>query len=485
MTIQIEVSNLGPLRRAKVELTNLTLLVGDNNTGKTFFATVLHRVLNAASSQLRSFRRLRTKMDDDVREWMELRIRQQEGETLPLDLPEMTPTQSILTWAQEFTTEALAVFGADVRRGIEYAYGVEAHELRRRTSSRLSRDCYLQITNTKPQWKVTVRFDSEEILVESPEPSEWLTLLLDKNRVRREMRFNDRRREHVQPRHFLVEEVLHRLLVGFREPPAHLFPNWPTQTIHLPANRAGIMESYQILAGAVIQQSAAAGISPIEFDTLPGTSADFLSYLLSPQDSFQRRRRGSSKLDLLIQEFEDSLRVEIKLQKRKNAADTIVAVTPEGTFPFSRTSSMFSELGPVLLVLKEAVGPGAHLTIDEPEAHLHPALQREMATFVANLVLSDVRLVVTTHSEFFVGKINNLLRMSELANRDSSGQDIDAESPALELHRVSALQFSRGDRWCEGKSLSIDHIDGVDESTFTDVMESLYDESAELINELI
>ncbi len=485
MSIQIEVSNLGPLRRAKVELTNLTLLVGDNNTGKTFFATILHRVLKAASSQMRSFRRPRVTIDDDVREWIELKIRQHEEETLPLDPPEITPTNSILEWAQHFTTEVLTVFGVDVRRAIEYAYGVEAHELRRKTPSRLSRDCYLQIINTKPRWTVTVRFDSEEVFVEPPEPTEWLELLLDRNRIRREFRYNNRRREHEPARHFLVDEVLHRLLVDFREPPAHLFPGWPTQTVHLPANRAGIMESYQILAGAVIQQSAAAGISPIEFDTLPGTSADFLSYLLSPQDSFQRRRRGSSKLDFLIQEFEASLRVEIKLQKRKNAADTIVAVTPEGTFPFSRTSSMFSELGPVLLVLKEAVGPGAHLTIDEPEAHLHPALQREVATFVANLVLAGVQLIVTTHSEFFVGEINNLIRMSEIATRSTSSHDSDVESPPLALDRVSALRFSRDSRWCEGESLSIDHIDGVDETTFTEVMESLYDESAELINELI
>ena len=485
MSIHIEVSNLGPLRRAKIELTDLTLLVGDNNTGKTFFATIVHRVLNVSSSQLRSFRRLRTKIDDEVREWMESKILQQEGDTLPMDLPELTPTQPILEWANQFTTETLTMFGADVRRAVEYAYGVKAHELRRRTSSRLSRDCYLEITNTKPRWKVVVRFDSEDIVVEPPEPTIWLQLLLDKNRLRREMRYNSRRRDHIQTRHLITDEVIHRLLAGFREPPTHLFPDWPSHAVHLPASRAGIMESYQILAGAVIRQSAAAGISPIEFNTLPGTSADFLSYLLSPQDSFQRRRRGSSKLDSLIQKFEDSLRVEIKMQKRKNAADTIVAVTPEGTFPFSRTSSMFSELGPVLLVLKEAVGPGDHLTIDEPEAHLHPALQREVATLVANLVLAGVKIVVTTHSEFFVGEINNLIRVSELVNRDSSSHSSDVDGPALGLNRVRALGFSRNNRWCEGKPLSIDFIDGVDESTFTDVMESLYDESADLINELI
>ena len=53
MSIFVEVSNLGPLRSAEVEMADLTLLIGDNNTGKTFFATVLHRVLRASHSDPR------------------------------------------------------------------------------------------------------------------------------------------------------------------------------------------------------------------------------------------------------------------------------------------------------------------------------------------------------------------------------------------------------------------------------------------------
>ena len=43
MGISVEVHNLGPLESARIELADLNVLVGENNTGKSFFATVLHR----------------------------------------------------------------------------------------------------------------------------------------------------------------------------------------------------------------------------------------------------------------------------------------------------------------------------------------------------------------------------------------------------------------------------------------------------------
>ena len=142
---------------------------------------------------------------------------------------------------------------------------------------------------------------------------------------------------------------------------------------------------------------------------------------------------------------------------------------------------MLSELAPVILVVKGSFCRSDHITIDEPEAHLHPAMQLRVASFLADVVGRGTGVVVTTHSDFFVGEVNNLIRSGKLVDSQAPRQrDGRSEAPS-----VCALQFSRDERWCVGRRITLDPVDGIDESTFTNVMESLYDDSVQLINELL
>ena len=62
--------------------------------------------------------------------------------------------------------------------------------------------------------------------------------------------------------------------------------------------------------------------------------------------------------------------------------------------------SMVSELAPVVLYLRHVVGSDSVLIIEEPESHLHPAMQVEFTRQLAAIVHAGVRLIVTTHSEW-------------------------------------------------------------------------------------
>ncbi len=76
------------------------------------------------------------------------------------------------------------------------------------------------------------------------------------------------------------------------------------------------------------------------------------------------------------------------------------------------SSSMISELAPVVLYLRHIVQPGEVLIIEEPESHLHPAMQVEFIRQLAGVVRSGIRVMLTTHSEWVLEELANLIRLS-------------------------------------------------------------------------
>lgn len=465
MTVSVEVSNLGPLRSAQADIADLTVLVGRNNTGKTFFATVLHRVLNA-SSLVRPARWPLQDVPASLQEWIETQISlcldQPDGKPFPLE----NPSEDVLEWVDNALDAALRMFGLFVLNDIEYAFGLKSSELRRRTASRRAHDCWLRINDTNHDWEVEIRFDSDVIESKGPDPHRWLARLPEKIQQVTEM--SPEPFAHLRGHDFARNASYHMGRI-YRSWLSDLYEGLPHRAVHLPAGRSGIMKSYQVLAGAVVRQAAAAGIRPIEIETLSGTSSDLFAFLIKPTGGpWHPKRRRNSSLPSLISTLEKQLRATIVKTQNAESRELVVALTPEGEFPISQTSSMLSELAPLLLILKNDIGIGDYLTIDEPESHLHPAMQRTIASFLVETVELGIGVILTTHSDFFLGELNNAIRARKL-NKKS----------------VSALLFTRDDKWCVNKKLDIDPIDGIDESTFMDVKESLYDETADLIDALL
>lgn len=398
-----------------------------------------------------------------------------------LDTDQISPDSESLKWARNLTEEALKQFGENVREATSYAFGADPSRLRRKTASRSAAHCFLRIKNSEPSWEIEVRFDSDEIIVEPPDPESWLLDFLESETTQQRFRM-------LAGTHFSrSENQFDALSVDpsrfASEASYQLLQSWPRYAIHLPADRSGIMQSHNILASATARQAARAGIRPIEIDTLPGTSADFLSLVLEIPEREVYGGGRKSPLVPLVERFESDIRAVIEIDSRSDGMDAVIATTPEGKFSMARASSMLSELAPLLLVLKS---PGLfvdHLTIDEPEAHLHPEMQIKVASFLAELVNEGMGIVLTTHSDFFVAQFNNMIRAYELSTASNTTHLSDL--PVIDRSQVRSLRFTRENGWCVAREIELDRIDGIDESTFTDVMRSQYYKTAQLVNELL
>ena len=154
------------------------------------------------------------------------------------------------------------------------------------------------------------------------------------------------------------------------------------------------------------------------------------------------------------------------------------AEAPTGKYALDHTSSMVSELAPVVLFLKYLVQPGDLLIFEEPESHLHPAAQLRLARGIARLVNADVKVLITTHSGDFVGQINNLVSMSNSSQKAAAELGL-AREECLRPDQVSAYGFrldpKRGGSISEPLPVGADV--GIEDQEFLPVSELLYEQA--------
>ena len=147
----------------------------------------------------------------------------------------------------------------------------------------------------------------------------------------------------------------------------------------------------------------------------------------------------------------------------------------EGEVRISQTSSMVSELAPLVLFLRGLVLPEDTLIIEEPEAHLHPGAQADMAVILARLVRAGVKVVITTHSDWLLQEISNLTLEGLLA------EETDEPASWLLPDEVGVWHFQKDK---PVKEIPFKPREGISPEDYEDVAEGLYNRSVNLQQKL-
>ncbi len=484
----IEVANVGPIRHAQLSLGNLNVLIGTNDTGKTFFATVVHRLLAASTDayfpDTEPADYIPKNIHDYVREFKTTSRRSggQDSER------ELVIDDEMRTWANGINESTLQRFGKAARRGISYAYGAPTERLLRQPLLYSRHESYMFIKNLEPRWSVRIKMDGDNeaddyVCVSRPNPDTWLRDVFNPALIQRlsahyEFFQSKNKNNEVDPIQD-IEELCQYIL--YMTGDVALFRQWPKECLHLPSERGGIMQSYRGITSAALRKSAFAGIEPVEIEPLDGTSRDFLSFVVSSGSEKPRLTSDKSYANW-AKNLEKNLRAKIELLKNPSGLDRIVATTPEGQFELNQTSSMISEVSPFVLALKHRLGTRDYLTIDEPEAHLHPEMQIEIAKCLVDLASKGLTITFTTHSNYFVEQISNGIRSSEL---ETHGEEELPPIPRIDPENVRALLFVRDDNGCAAIDATGDSIDPIKEETFTKAARAQYEQSVPLINRLL
>ena len=250
---------------------------------------------------------------------------------------------------------------------------------------------------------------------------------------------------------------------------------------YLPADRAGVMHAGRALIISLLERASYPALQRgTLFPTLPGALANFLQQLVDLDEP-----RGQEGLAANLER--EILKGAIHIKKSEIGYPSFF-YQPQGwrseDIPLMNSSSMVSELAPVVLYLRHIVQPGDVLIIEEPESHLHPAMQVEFVRQLAAVVNSGIRVMLTTHSEWVLDELANLVRLSDLPKRRREG--IASADFALNPNKVGVWLFEpkQRPRGSVVKEIPFDEEFGGFRSGFDEVAMGTYSNYAKISNRI-
>jgi predicted ATPase len=90
--------------------------------------------------------------------------------------------------------------------------------------------------------------------------------------------------------------------------------------------------------------------------------------------------------------------------------------SPSTKLPIQMTASIIKTLSSLVVYLKHRAKDNDLIIIDEPEINLHPENQIILTRIFARLANKGFRLLISTHSDYIVRELNNLLILSRKDN---------------------------------------------------------------------
>jgi energy-coupling factor transporter ATP-binding protein EcfA2 len=424
--ITVHVEDFVQIRQADIELAPLTLLVGDNNSGKSYLASLLWGILDDETSYKfiydAVFNNDVEKLFQELCNWLRKFL---ECGDNPVKYFKITQDmhQSILTLfnkaldnkKKEFVR---SIFGADIPIGqITFDFPFDenlsfAAEIR--TPVRFWNDNNTNIPQQEVSFSVSknikgVQSISSKITQEKSKISnninDWLLNLFQAYYLK-----------------YLYGEVT-----------------------FFPASRTGFLLTYRSLINESLER---------RFNNFREKNGNDY-YLTSPQVSFLRKIANPRVRNATVNNWLFDIESLINFIENKMICGKIslsdsptpdILYCPNGgdNIPMYLSSGVVTEIAPLLACLKYD-RLGDYCIIEEPETSLHPELQWRMTQVLIRIANSKVNprfVVISTHSDMIIQHINNMIKLSCQPDCNKLAKENDYETiDIISADKVRMYQF--------------------------------------------
>ena len=440
--VRISAENFGPIVNGSIDLRPLTVFVGPSNTGKTYLATLiyaLHKILPDFSLLPVMDKYLprfvpdlgdtKTSTGDayswevilqDIVEKLEIEGRR----FMFADLPEPVRER----WQIVLNNHEL--LGEDLKTELQRCFGLQSvSELVRLSGSSDSAMLSLNVSEEcQSLWNFDMKISASRVTTDGR--LQDMVVFPDGRAIANRWGYRKFRELTETTGKKFFAELLY----------SAIWNDIQGQTYCLPAARSGIMQSHRVIASSLVANATRAGLDPFPaLPTFSGVMADFLQQLILHEEGRATDNLMKELADVLEREVLDG---QIRVNRASAGGYPDFVYQPNKTaetIRLARASSMVSELAPVVLFLRSTIARDDMLIIEEPEAHLHPEMQVKFTRFLASVVRSGVRIVMTTHSEWVLEELANLVQASKLTK--TQRKEINGSDIALNENEVGAWLF--------------------------------------------
>ena len=413
----LDVENFGPIAEAKnIEFKPMTVFVGPSNSGKTYLAILRYAIAKGLDDANTRFNSRRTKTDFENLSVLRAGLR--DMPYLENILQNLSPShrgEDVIAYGWQSASDEIrriinsmhsdwlnTVSNAISNSITEFFEIEQINELASRSNHPHSQPFFnLSPSNPNLGWKIT--YDNGTLDTDS---TLWPLFIQDNIAMRL---ITDPDELEADLNQLAMSQLRHAVRESFNSP----FSRNLAHMTYFPASRSGIIASHRTLNRSLVASVFSSGFDNEVVVRHNRIVNDFLENLL------QLEPYGGYS-DTCANQMAEIL--ENALINGAVVADPVEYGPPDLVYsqnnlriPLTRSSSMVTELAPIILFLRHFIESGETLIIEEPEAHLHPVAQQKVAAALALLVRNGFRILITTHSHYMVEQISDFVAASNLS----------------------------------------------------------------------
>jgi predicted ATP-dependent endonuclease of OLD family len=436
IAMRFSFEHLGVVRRADIEIGNLTVLCGANNTGKTYITYAvwgMYRALNSKAEQLRQITLASNTIDDSDNNANNNIVRlsvEKTADNLHKELSNaMQFSSSQLNMLFNINTSELNFNDTKINilltiddlikklSGLHMQYKIDEKKYDKMTTL----GQIILFGETSNMDNITIEYPTKE-------ENQKILASISSFNIRGDYKTIVDYLEYLR-RNISLPFDLFKYLFPFKKQILFTAQRDSIELFYKSIDKTNseVIREFQTSRDISLLDNLAKFSLPLQ------DNIDFARELPIKQTSYLSEEHPE-----LVKEIETLLGVEY-IYDGTSSNHYIKTAGQTELIPIHTASTSVRALMHLHYWLKHLAQEGDLLMIDEPELNLHPRNQIKMARLFAKLVNVGIKVWITTHSDYIVKELNNLVMLGSVENIEKTLEELNLNRQKDDIYRQNEI----------------------------------------------